>query len=280
MAGSKVMRGVDLLMMRGFALIILALALASCQVLGRESGGQEQNAQAPSVIRWDRSPSTVVFRVDVTGGEQASSFYALGEIPPCTIYGDGRVIWTTEASSYETQVLIDRVDDDAIREFVEFLAYQERIFSYEAEADLLPPADIVPVVETITLSINDRTHVTDSFSGWDIDYFRNVLDACRELSPTPAIYEPPGAWLSVIEVSYNSNLPFIQWNADASGLNLAGTATSDEPQWITGQNLRVLWNLLLRSRPDVQFGQAEGVYQIVLQIPNVTRDSPPPPEEG
>jgi hypothetical protein len=274
------MRGVDLSMMRRCALIVLALALASCQVLGRESGGQEQNAQAPTTIRWDRSPSTVVFRVDVTGGEQASSFYARGEIPPCSIYGDGRVIWTTEASGYETQVLIDRVDDDAIRGFVEFLTYQERIFSYGAEADLLPPTDIEPVVETITLAVNDRTHVTDSFSGWDIDYFRNMLDACRELAPAPAIYEPPGAWLSVIEVSYNSNLPFIQWNAEASGLNLASAAASDEPQWITGQNLRVLWNLLLRSRPDVQFGQAEGTYQIALQVPNVTRDSPPPPEDG
>jgi hypothetical protein len=262
------------LIMRRLTWILIALMLASCQVLG--GGGEPAtNNDDGAVIQWDRNPSTVVFRAGVTGGAASEEFIARGEIPICTIYGDGRVVWTADGSYGD--VLFDRLDDETIRRFIEYLVIQQQIYTYGAEADIQPFTDTEPVVEQLTLYVNGVTHITDAYGGWDFNYFLEIVDYCRSMRRTPTIFEPTGAWLTVIEVDYRGNLPFVGWDAQASGLDLAALAASGESRWITGRNVRALWAYLKRTSPDLQFGQGEGTYQIVLQIPNVTRDSPPAP---
>ena len=79
-------------MRRTFTMIALLLILAAC-----EGGGDDNNGDpfaSNSIIQWDRSPQTVVFRTEVAGGDDADSFLIKNEIPLCSIYGDNRVVWT------------------------------------------------------------------------------------------------------------------------------------------------------------------------------------------
>ncbi|MCL4256092.1 MAG: hypothetical protein KJ043_20210, partial [Anaerolineae bacterium] len=123
-------------------------------------------------------------------------------------------------------------------------------------------------------------HTTDAFAGWEANYFNEILSECRALSPQPQIFEPTGAWLSVQVAPFNNNADSVLWEPSVAGIDLNAIAQSGEPQWITGQGLRLLWTYLQRSSPDLQFGQLDGNFVVVLQIPNVTRTSPnptPPP---
>ena len=145
-------------------IIALALILAAC-------GGNNTNNNQPAVsegatIDWDRSPSTVVFRADVTGGDE-DPMIVRSEVPPCTVYGDNHVVWTNDLGSFNTQVLEDHLTDDKIREFVNYLALQQGIYKYTAKADLQPASANPPVVESLTLFVNQVNHVTDAFAGWD-----------------------------------------------------------------------------------------------------------------
>ena len=63
-----------------------------------------------------------------------------------------------------------------------------------------------------------------------------------------------------------------------TGLDLDALATSGERQWVTGQVLRVLWFWIHNSPPTLQFAQSSGAFRVALEIPSVTRDSPPPPQ--
>ncbi len=230
-----------------------------------------------SVIQWDRNPSTVVFRSDVTGGSR-DEFLTRSEIAACTIYGDNRVVWTNELGPFNTQVLEDRLTDEQIRNFVTFLQVNKEFFRYTDKGAQLPASSAQPTVETLTLSVNGFTYITDAFGGWTLDYYDDVTRACREISLAPVLYEPQEGWVSAKSVPYDSQFPSVFWDPGANGLSLNEVATSGERKWITGRTVQVIWKLLRESPPTIQLVENDQQYQIALEIPNVTRNSPQAPQ--
>jgi hypothetical protein len=255
--------------------ILLALVLAAC---GGGGGGGDQSAVTEgSLIEWDRNPNTVIFRADVVGGDE-DPFIARSEIPPCTIYGDNHIVWTNELGPFNVQVLEDRLPDDKIRDFVNFLALQQQIYKYAAKSDQQVGSSAAPVVETLTLFVNNVNHVTDAFAGWDHNYYQGILDYCTNISSAPVLYVPSAAWVSAKVVDYDSNAVGIQWDADANGLKLADLAASGDRKWITDRNVGLIWNILRTSPPNTQFGEGDVRYDVALEVPNITRDAPAAPQ--
>lgn len=258
--------------------LLMMIALSGCSILGG-GGDDNTNADAPSaqqsVIQWDRDPSSIVFRAEVVGGEQ--TYTRKNEIPLCTIYGDNHVVWTVTDGSNQTSVLHDRLTDEQIAQFVEDLTLAFRIYDYTREADIASSGDVAPVFEQLTLNVNGIEFITDAFGGWDYDYFELLRQRCADLSQSPVIYEPTAAWISAEQVDYNPNAPSIRWDGAGRGLDLAELAASGEPVWVTDSNVRLLWSVVQSNPPDFQMEQGENVYQIRLEIPNVTIDSPPAP---
>jgi hypothetical protein len=253
-------------------MITLVLMIAACG----SGGDPAQPVSDSSLIDWDRSPRTVIFRAEVTGGDQ-DPLIARNEIPPCTIYGDNRVVWTNELGIFNTQVLEDRLSDDKVREFVNYLALNEQIFSYSAKADLQVGTSASPVVETLTLFVNKVNHVTDAFAGWDGNYYQRILGGCTSLSQAPVLVVPAAAWVSAKTVAYDSNTANILWDSVANGLKLADLAASGERKWISDRNVGLIWNILRTSPPNTQFSEEGVQYLIALEVPSVTRESPPAP---
>jgi hypothetical protein len=260
-----------------FLLMVLVAALTGCE--GGDSNGNSFGGS--SVIQWERSPQTVVFRAAVMGGDQGDGFLARNDIPLCTIYGDNRIVWTNELGDFDVQVLWDKVTDAQIQNFISFLTVSQGIFNYDAGYDLLPPGNFEPVREVITVNVNGRIHQTDSFSSveWPLDFFERIVGFCKEVSRAPVLFEPTGAWLSVRAVEYDSNRPLQVWNSEAAGLDLAQLAQRSEPLWLTGRNLLVLWNILRSASPQILFSDLNGnSFEIVLEVPGVHPTAPPPPQ--
>jgi hypothetical protein len=253
--------------------LALMLALAAC-----ESGGNTTEPQfaGGSVIQWDRSPQTVVFRADVEGGE--NTFLRGNDIPLCTIYGDNRVVWTNVLGEFNVQVLEDRLTDQQIQDYISYLTIVQQFFNYQGQADMLPPSAIPPVVETLYVAVNGREHKSDAFAEWPPDYFQTVVNACKALSRAPVLVAPSAAWVTVREVDYNPSVPMLLWEGEAASLNLGELAAAGEARWLEGQNVRVLWNLLRNSSPITRFLDENGAYEIVVAAPGVNRSAPPPPQ--
>lgn len=260
--------------------VILGLTLSACQVFGGgdDNSGAARSQAEPSVITWERSPDSVIFRMDVVGGDDEDAFYQRSEIPLCTIYGDGRVVWATGSYEDGTRVLFDRLQDTQIRRFVDMLVNYWELYRHNAGLDLVI-SQTRPVVEQITLTVNGQTHITDALSGWDYGYFAEILDACVTLGETPTVFEPQGGWVSAQQTTFNSRAPVNGWDSDAAGVDFAVLAESGQRQWVSGQVLRVLWYWLNNTPPTLQFSQRGGVFIVALEIPNVTRDSPPAPQD-
>ncbi len=257
------------------SLLMIAL-MTACN--GGNNGGDPLVVQGGSdnPIEWDRNPSTVIFRADVTGGN-GDPFLARNELPPCTVYGDNHVVWTNELGPFETQVLEDRLTDDQVRGFVNYVALNEQFYNNAARQDVAPANAVSPVVETLALFVNGVNHVTDAFAGWNFDYYQRLLKSCKDISIAPAIYGPTAGWISAQVVPYDSTSPGIFWDGQANNLSLAELAASGERRWITDRNVRVIWDILRTSPPRVMFNEGEIPYHMSLEVPNVTRDAPPPP---
>ncbi|MBZ0286548.1 MAG: hypothetical protein K8I30_02965, partial [Anaerolineae bacterium] len=195
-------------------LLIIGL-LTACN--GNTGGGGPAPVQIDNAnpIEWDRNPNTIVFRADVTGGN-ADPFLARSEVPSCTLYGDNHAVWTNELGPFEVQVLEDRLTDDQMRTFVRYVALNQQFYSYPASKDIDPASAVTPVVETLTLFVNNTNLTTDAFSGWDIPYYQTLLKACKDISIAPAIYEPTAAWLSVQAIEYDPTSPGIFWDPQAN----------------------------------------------------------------
>ena len=267
-------------MKRIISLMGILLLVSACQALGGGGGGDnsqssETNQSSGGVIQWDKDPLNVVFRADITGGDNQDAFFTKNEIPPCTVYGDGRVVWT---STDTTDILFDFLSDQEVVNFVSNLTIQQRFYTYQARRDVQLPENIEPVVETLTLNVNDLVHQSDSYSAWPPNYFSTILELCQNLSDSPTIFLPEEAWISIEVTEYDSTAPTIYWEPDASGLSIREVANAEDSRmWIEGQNVGIIWNVFRTDPPDTQFNEDGFDYFVALEIPGVTRDAPPAP---
>jgi hypothetical protein len=261
--------------LRLLALLSITLLLASCQVF---DGGDDDSSDSSNVL-WDSDPSAIIFRAEVAGGEFDDAFYRHNDVPLCTIYGDGKIVWTTETGS-GVEVLFDYLTTEHIAIFVKYMVEQRGFYTFSAGADYEMGA-IPPVTERISLNIyNDQgvtfPHVADSFGGMDYVVFEEIVSDCQHLSSTPIIFEPNAGWISAEATNYDSNAPFLVW--DKGITDLAELSVTGERRWIEGRAARVLWRFIRTNSSDLQFGQDDGLFYIALEVPSVTRFSPPPPE--
>lgn len=269
-------------------LVIFALGLAGCQVLGGgdeggDGGGDSGESFDPSLlVNWERDPDHIIFRAHVVGGaDENNPIYVRNQIPACTIYGDNRLVWQVYSGDNSSQVLEDRLTDQEINTFVQDLTVAYRFYTYEARADMLPPGDPVPVIEQLILNVNGEEHVTDALGDWEYQYYEELLARCEGLGDEPVVVDPTGAWVSAREAEFDNRRLIVEWDGEAEGsVNFAELAASGERQWIEGNLVRILWEMIRNNPPDMLFEQAnEGVYQVAVEIPRVNRVAPPPPDE-
>lgn len=255
--------------------VLLAVLLA-CSDGGAERTpiGEVTRPDLVGLIDWERTKDTVVFRAEVMGGA-TDPFYLRNEVPLCTIYGDNRVVWTTSGATPDDGVAWDYVSDEAIRLFVEDLTINEEIYNFTSGIDQLEEGETAPVTERITLFVNGILHQADGLGGWNYDYFRRVVSKCRGISGSPVEFVPQAGWVSAREVEFLPDQPSIRWDGDISGIRLSQIARSGERTWVEGRYVPVIWEVLRRHGFSLQFEDTDGVFEVALEVPDFTRDSPP-----
>lgn len=225
-----------------------------------------------SLIDWERSALAVVFRSEVAT-KDTTSFERRSDIADCTIYGDNRVVFTTPTGA-GNGISWQRVSDEAIRLMVEELMLNYQIYNQSTGADTVPDEQQPDHVETVVLVVNGQAHRADALGGWPDDYFQRITERCRMVADAPAALLPVDAYVSAQAVPYDDTRPTIAWDA-ASGIDLS--TLTEERTWVSGPAMQALWMAQRESGADAQFRQDDTVYRVSVEVPGVTRYSPPPP---
>jgi hypothetical protein len=265
---------------RALILIGLIFTLAGCGQGNNDAAATPDVQSVVGLVNWNHDPYQVVFRAETVGGDNTDALYRLNDVPACTIYGDGRVVWTEQSMSGGVPtVLFDVLTEERVTSFALYLSVELRFLTYTEEYPNEIPGSSDPVYEKMTLAINDVTHVTDAFSTWPDQYYDIVLEACQKLAITPRKFEPDAGWLSAQMVTYNASVPSIIWDAAAAGFSFNEVSATQEKRWMEGNLVKILWRAMYDNSFDIQFDENGIVYQIALQVPGVTRDAPPAPAQ-
>ena len=253
---------------------LFLLLLAACQPTPSTPTpiGTVTRPDLVSLINWERSPLAVVFRAEVATSD-TTSFERRSDIADCTIYGDNRVVFTTP-TGIGKGLSWQRVSDEAIRLMVEELMMNYQIYNQSAGVDALPDEQRPDQAETVILVVNGQAHRADALGGWPEDFYQRVAERCRAVADAPSELLPVDAYVSAQVVPYDDTRPTITWDA-VSGVDLS--ALTEERRWVSGAAMQALWTAQRESGADVQFQQGDAIYRVAVEVPGVTRYSPPPP---
>lgn len=262
----------------GVVTLGVVLLLAACgggEAIPPTPIGDVTRPELVGLIDWERDPNTIIFRAEIVGGDE-DALFRRNEIPPCTIFGDNRVVWLIDSATGGQQAVFEYVSDEAIRLFVEQLVLDYEIYSYGTGEDAADDTDATPVTEVMTLFVNGELHQTDAFSGWDFDYFEEIIDRCGQVGTAPTIFEPQSGYVSAEPVDYVPTVPDIPLSGDL-GFDLPALAGGSDRQWVTSDAVSAIWRGIRTNGLDVQFTYQGSTYIIALEVPQVTRLSPPAP---
>ncbi len=264
-------------MRRSFLLVVLvviALALAAC---GNSDTSSDENDEAGrlGLFEWDHDPDAIVVRLDSRPNQESPAFL-LNSIPPCTVWGDGRVVWTTSSAPGMEEVLEARIDDAALRAFVEDII--SRGF-YDWEDELMPPTADNPIVETITVALYDEVQTVRRFTLWPQKAFTRILEQCQTLSSQPVRVMPTAGWISAYEVPPDPMAPSWDWPPNAP-FTLSELAENGEARWLEGDLATYTWQSARQERGDIQVWERGGrAFQVAITVPGYSRDAAPPPDD-
>lgn len=256
-------------------LVFLVGTLVACNGDDSSDSNGEGGGQI-GLFDWDRDANAVVVRLDSVPTYESSAFL-LNSVPPCTLWGDGRLVWSVSDSSGGEQILEARLADDAaIRSFLESII--ARGF-YDWEDELLPPAND-PVVETVTVSLYSETRTVRRYSVWPQNSFARILEDCRNLSATPVLVMPDAGWISAYEVPEDPAAPIWLWPSDAP-FTLSELARNGEARWLEGPLATRVWQSIREDPGNTQIIERNGdTFQVAIVVPGFSRDSVPAPEDA
>lgn len=255
-------------------LLILAMILAACNGDDKTDGDTTNSEESSQIgpMEWVHSPDTIVLRLDARLKE-ASPADVDNQIPPCTLWGDGRLVWVNDIEEGH-QVLEARLSDEKIRELLEKV-----IFSgfYDWESDYLIPDSSNPIIESITLNLYSEERTVSRYSDWPVDAYEQILKTCHEMSDTPVLFEPNGGWLTAYEVPQIEGIGYWRWLSEDTGFTLEETISN--PRWVTGDLAKSLWTVTVEAPSRTRVLENNKAYELVLRVPGVSRDAPPEPAQ-
>lgn len=238
--------------------------------LQAETEPQDEDFPQPEV-QWDPDPETQVVSATFCCG-LASELLKNNYLPQAQIYGDGRIIWTLEASDGKRNVMQGRLTSEQMAGLLQS-AVNAGFFGWdELYTDPLSPSDLPSQCLSIQL-VDQSRRVCEYYQGAP-PAFHDLYDRLAQgagASGTP--YTPENGYLTAYPIDKPDG-PAQTWDADGLGLSLAQAVSG---AWVEGPALEKAWELVNDSPWGGITQEGEAFYQITLQIPVVSMYQPPMP---
>lgn len=237
-----------------------------------KNDGNSSNTDNLGLFEWDRSADTVILRMDDQAAYEPQAYFD-NDIPICTLWGDGRLVWVNLLAG-RSEVLESRLTDDQIRSLIETVI---RTGFYDWENDIVPPGTDSPILQSLTLSLYESSRTVERYSPWPANGFESLRQTCTNLTETRALVVPTGGWMKAYEVEIDPTAKVIPWPRTAP-FTLEELASSGTPRWIESPWAEFVWTNITRELGVVQVREGGKAYLISLQVPGISRDAPPAPE--
>jgi hypothetical protein len=261
-------------------ILLLALLLAACGDAGNEAqtGGDQFGP-----FDWVRDADTIIVRLDSKPRSQQAPARELNSIPPCTVWGDGRVVWLTQDQHGNGQVLKARIDVPTMRSFLEGI-FNRGFYSWES--DIVPPDTTDLLIESVTVNMYGEVRTVEKYSYWPQNAYMKILDDCRALGNETTREVVPGApgaperggWVQAYPVASNPDVPQNYWEWFNAPFSLHDLAASGEARWVEGALAAQIW-LTVRESGEIHVIENDDAYKLAILVPKISRDAPPPPDD-
>ena len=255
-------------------IVLIGVLLTACG--GNEPKNDGQGDSQLGLIDWSRDPDTIVVRVDAQSAldDPAST---LNNIPPCTLWGDGRVVWASTDEYGSEQILEARLDDVAIRSFLEDII--SRGF-YSWQDELLPMSSNNPVTQSITVFLYDELRTVRRYTTWPENSYARIVDGCSHLSGTPVLVLPQVGWVSAYAIARDDSAPSWLWPLSAP-FALHDLAANGEARWLEGPLASEIWmNVRERSGETQVVERDNSAFRVAIVVPGYSRDTVAPPSDA
>lgn len=255
----------------GMCLILLALSACNPQ---NPQPGSTQSPLTP-VLGWSKVPGDVVFRLDrmLSGG---TVYQNANMIPPCTLYGDGLVVWTNPRPPNGDEVQEAQISDTTFRSFLEFIIRDQKFYEIPDYASQEAPPTGPTLVESISLKLNGEVHTVRNYISWPKNVYNVLLQRCTTLNTDPTSVKPGGAWVTAYAVPREPSTSSVPWSGSWP-FSLEKLAASKDRVWATGNVLNVLWRTIRQSGGSDLWLENNKTYQVAIEVPGISRDAPPAP---
>ncbi len=262
------------LLLISIIMLLIANVLTACG--GDEPKSDSQGDSQLGLIDWSRDPETIIVRLDAqsTLDDAAAT---LNNIPPCTLWGDGRVVWASTDDYGSEQILEARLDDVTIRSFLEDII--SRGF-YSWQDELLPMSSSNPVTQSITVFLYDEVRTVRRYSTWPENSYTNIMNECSHLSGTPVLVLPQAGWVSAYAIERDDSAPSWLWPLNAP-FALHDLAANGEARWLEGPLASEIWlNVRERSGETQVVERDNSAYRVAIVVPGYSRDTVAPPPDA
>lgn len=251
--------------------LLVLLVLTACS---GSKNSTDNNAQ--SNLRrfdWDRSATSILFQIDEVATTSPEAMIK-NTIPPCTIWGDGRLVWTNYVDG-TNEVLESRLSDEQIRSFVEYIIGNG---FYSWEDSIVPPADFDPIRQTMTLNLYGEQHTVERYGDWEGNRYPVILQRCGQLAEARALVVAQGGWIRAYEVEPSTSAIQTPWQRSAP-VELATLVAEGTAVWVEGYWAADIWDIT-RSVRIVHFLERGKSYLVSIEVPGISRAAPPAPSSS
>lgn len=255
---------------RWMLLWLLTVILIAC---GGDSN--DSNNEQRRLFDWDKSADVLLFRIDEID-PTGSEFSIANTLPPCTIYGNGRLIMTIDTEN-DMEVLEARLSEDRLRAFIEDVI---GLGFYSWEDNLLQDSTD-PVLRSVSLNLYAENRTVERYGEWPAESFERLVEDCRNIAVERARVEPlNGGWLRAVPApDAEIGSAIRQWPRNAP-FSLQEVAISGSPLWVDDPAwANFLWDITLETDLVPVF-EGEDSFYISFLIPDISRSSPPSPVIG
>lgn len=220
-------------------------------------------------VSWDTQADAMIIQGTYCCG-LVPEMVALNYIPDVTVWGDGRVVWTTYDAE-QRLVLEGRLTREALRALLQG-AVDDGFFGWENSYADYSVTDLASQCLTIRLTSETKT-VCEYYQGAPEAFHKLYAQLAGGAGAVGAEYQPARGYLTARRLNNfdAAQTPVTaQWPADAD----VSLAEAQDGRWVDGAALAAAWQVVNQDRWGALVQAGDAYYALIVQVPGLHQNAP------
>ncbi|MCP4425582.1 MAG: hypothetical protein GY803_13895 [Chloroflexi bacterium] len=242
--------------MRMFLAFCISFLTAGCSLL-----------QPPPDLSWDHDPEAIVIRVSGDDGlVPMAAVY--NDLPHAVVWGDGRIVWQTYGDDSERLVWQGQLSEQEMADLLQ--TFVDKGF-FRLKSGYAPKEQVYDSSSTNlqVILLNEYKNVSEYHDGAPRRFHELVGLVGSGAGAEGQPYVPKSGHLTASPLTIREGMDLTavpRWDAAALGLDLADATGI----WVEGEALARAWEIVNQKFWSPQVMQGDELYELYLQLPEIT----------